>query len=216
MDASADILTNPIIMGNSESCQLRLYLGPDDGCILLEACIDDLLYKVIADLIFFNRFVSKFSSDSDYSVEKKDDGINIGIEFGGTFGLFEKLGDVLHVKNIKRTDPAPIDAPLEIRTPPSPRLADLEASTEGTFDLERRLFNPRWRFVGVEDHSIIESTKNLLKKPAAEEPKITGFTIVETLGASPFRALEHGKDWVWSEKLLKAGSINWDNARRRV
>ena len=54
------------------------------------------------------------------------------------------------------------------------------------------------------------------KKPAAEEPKITGFTIVETLGASPFRALEHGKDWVWSEKLLKAGSINWDNARRRV
>jgi hypothetical protein len=193
LDASADLLTSPILMGTSESCHLRLYLGPDDGCVLLEACIDDLVYKVIADLLFFNAY-TRLSSDSNFKVDRRDDGVDVGVEYGGTFGLFEKTGPVLHVGVSRPASPG--KCPMADRPPLSPRLGDAPPAGDGTYALARRLANPRWRFArrGAGD--------------AQGDPTITGFALVETLATAPLQALG-ADDWAWSDKLLAAGRVDW-------
>ena len=229
LDGSAAVLTSDLVMGDSESAQLRLYLGPDEGTVVLESCIDDLLYKLIADLIFFNKFLHIFNADSDMKVRKRADGVDYGIEFGGTFGLFEKTGDFLHL-DVSRTNPKPLDAPLVPRPPPSPRLRETRNRVDDAdFAIRRRLLNPRWRFVGLPD-SADRARAPAVPPPGEKRPRgdaldhleIVGFTLVETMGSAPVTKIDKGDGlrWAWSGKLLDGasvdggvtpGTIAWDN-----
>ena len=196
LDLSADILTSPILMGASESAQLRLYLGPDDGCVLLESVIDDLLYKVISDLLFFNDYCPHHA-DSNFKVDMTRESIDVGVEFGGLFGIFEKTGPVLRA-TVDRTV-KPLDVPLVPAPLLTPRLTALAEPVPGDADgsrgLVRRLANPRWRFAGVAPGA-----------PPTAATTITGFALVETIATAPVVPLA---DWAWSPKLLEAGSVNW-------
>ena len=129
-------------------------------------------------------------------------------------GLFEKTGAVCHL-DVTRTNPAPLDAPLVPRPPPSPRAADAaaEAPDLARHALERRLRNPRWRFAGLPEkvgrkHAACAATAAAKRAPGREE--IVGFTLVEVVASAP---LTHGlaDAWRWSRKLLDAGTVDWDN-----
>ena len=185
LDGTATVLTSDGVIGTSEAFQLRLYIAPDAPPIVLSQTIDDALYRLIADVLYFNGYAA-LSFDSDVKVSRDDTNtLTVGIEFGGMLGFAERTGDVLHVDAADARPAVPLDAELL----PAPSVQSGAAADDDSFELAARLANPKRRY--------------------ARDGNIVGLGVVETLGSAPVSIIPEGR-WRWSEKLLAAGSVNWD------
>ena len=194
----------------ANTCQLRLYLAPDQGPILLESVMDDQVFTIISDLFYFNS-LTKINADPDFKFDTSppghfwggheyddaddDDGDNrtllFGAEHGGLFGIFEKHGAVLKV-SAPRQSHLP---PEEVGISNGPPLID-RGFDQKRHSLGRRLHAPGFRF--AREKTVQADAGGL---------EITGFGVVEAIGSAD---LVEAK-WKWSKKLLEQGTVNWDS-----